>query len=114
LAERLIADGVEAALGERLLSARPLGGGCIGEVYRAELENGTPVVAKVDRGGEPRLDREAYMLRYLRENSGLPVPAVYHSSPELLLMEFVEGTPRSSWRRCTVSRLGSTATSGIP
>jgi fructosamine-3-kinase len=92
LAERLIADGVEAALGERLLSARPLGGGCIGEVYRAELENGTPVVAKVDRGGKPRLDREAYMLRYLRENSGLPVPEVYHSSPELLLMEFVEGT----------------------
>jgi len=92
LAERLIADGVEAALGERLVSARPLGGGCIGEVYRAELENGTPVVAKVDRGGEAHLDREAYMLRYLRENSGLPVPEVYHSSAKLLLMEFVEGT----------------------
>jgi len=92
LAERLIADGVEAALGERLLSVRPLGGGCIGEVYRAELENETPVVAKVDRGGEAHLDREAYMLRYLRENSGLPVPGVYNSSSELLLMEFVEGT----------------------
>lgn len=68
-----------------------MGGGCIGEVYRAELENGTVAVAKVDRGGEARLDREGYMLRYLRENSGLPVPEVYHSSPELLLMRFVEG-----------------------
>lgn len=92
MAERLIAEGVEAALGERLLSARPMGGGCIGEVYRAELENGVVAVAKVDRGGEAHLDREAYMLRYLRENSGLPVPEVYHSSAGLLVMELVEGT----------------------
>ena len=91
MAEKLIAEGVEAALGTRLLSARPLGGGCIGEVYRAELEDGTPVVAKVDRAGESHLGREAYMLRYLRERSELPVPEVYHSSETLLLMEFVEG-----------------------
>jgi fructosamine-3-kinase len=90
--ERIISDGVEAFLGERLKSARPLGGGCIGEVYRAELEDGTPLVAKVDRGGEANLDRESYMLRYLKENSELPVPDVYHGSKTLLLMEFIEGT----------------------
>ena len=84
-------EGVEAALGERLLSARPLGGGCIGEVYRAELSDGSAVVAKVDRGGEANLGREGYMLRYLGEKSELPVPEVYHSSEHLLLMEFVEG-----------------------
>ena len=71
---------------------RPLGGGCIGEVYRAELEDGTPLVAKLDREGESHLEREAYMLRYLREKSDLPVPEVYHGSERLLLMEFVEGT----------------------
>lgn len=91
VAERLIAEGVEAHLGERLLSVRPLGGGCIGEVYRAELSDGTPFVAKVDREGASHLEREAYMLRYLRERSGLPVPEVYHGSETLLLMEFVEG-----------------------
>jgi fructosamine-3-kinase len=96
VSERVIAGGVEGALGERLRSARPLGGGCIGEVYRVELEDGTPLVAKVDRGGEALLDREAYMLRYLRENSDLPVPEVYHGSETLLLMEFVEGTSRFS------------------
>ena len=94
MAEKIVVEGVEAHLGERITSVRPLGGGCIGEVYRAELEEGTPLVAKVDTEGESHLEREAYMLRYLRENSDLPVPEVYHGSETLLLMEFVEGSSR--------------------
>jgi fructosamine-3-kinase len=96
LVERIVAEGVETSLGERLKSVRQLGGGCIGEVYRAELEDGTPLVAKLDREGESHLEREAYMLRYLREKSELPVPEVYHGSERLLLMEFVEGDSRFS------------------
>jgi fructosamine-3-kinase len=96
VAERVIAAGVEVSLDGRLKSARPMGGGCIGEVYRVELEDGTPLVAKVDRGGGAHLYREAYMLRYLREKSELPVPEVYHGSETLLLMEFVEGSSRFS------------------
>ncbi|HEY6713786.1 MAG TPA: fructosamine kinase family protein [Rubrobacter sp.] len=95
MAEKIVAEGVEAHLGERMLSVRPLGG-CIGEVYLAELEEGTPLVAKVDRAGESHLMREAYMLRYLREKSDLPVPEVYHASETLLLMEFVEESSRFS------------------
>jgi fructosamine-3-kinase len=94
VAEKIVAEGVEAHLGERMLCVRPLGGGCIGEVYRAELEEGPPLVAKVDRNGESHLEREAYMLRYLREKSDLPVPEVYHGSETLLLMEFIEGSSR--------------------
>jgi fructosamine-3-kinase len=94
VAEKIVAEGVEAHLGERILSVRPLGGGCIGEVYRVELEEGTPLVAKVDREGESHLEREAYMLRYLRQKSELPVPEIYHASETLLLMEFVEGSSR--------------------
>jgi fructosamine-3-kinase len=94
VAERIVAEGVEAHLGERMLSVRPLGGGCIGEVYRAQLEEGTPLVAKVDRKGESHLQREAYMLGYLREKSDLPVPEVYHGSEKLLLMQFIEGSSR--------------------
>jgi fructosamine-3-kinase len=96
VAEKIVAEGVEAHLGERMLSVHPLGGGCIGEVYRAELENGSPLVAKVDRNGESHLEREAYMLRYLRQKSELPVPEVYYGSETLLLMEFVEGSSRFS------------------
>jgi fructosamine-3-kinase len=94
--EKSIAEAVESHLGERLVSSRPLGGGCIGEVYKVELGDGTPLVAKVDVEAEAHLDREAYMLRYLRENSGLPVPEVFYGSETLLLMEFIEGTSRFS------------------
>jgi fructosamine-3-kinase len=83
---------VEAALGVRLKSARPLGGGCIGEVYRLDLSDGSRLVAKVDPSREAHLEREAYMLRYLAENTGLPVPEVFHGSGTLLLMQFVEGS----------------------
>ena len=96
MTERILAEVVEAHLGERLLSARPLGGGCIGEVYKVEMGDGTELVAKVDREGEAHLEREAYMLRYLRERSELPVPEVFHGSERLLLMEFVEGCSRFS------------------
>jgi fructosamine-3-kinase len=94
--EKILAEGIEEYLGERLLSARPLGGGCIGEVYRVELEGGAPLVAKVDRKSASHLEREAYMLRYLGENSDLPVPQVFHGSQTLLLMEYVEGSSRFS------------------
>ena len=73
-----------------------MGGGCIGEVYRVELDEGATLVAKLDREGESHLEREAYMLRYLRANSELPVPEVFHGSETLLLMEFVEGSSRFS------------------
>jgi fructosamine-3-kinase len=96
LTEKILAEGVEEYLGERLLSARPMGGGCIGEVYRVELEGGAPLVAKVDRKSVSHLEREAYMLRYLGENSDLPVPQVFHGSETLLLMEYVEGSSRFS------------------
>ena len=96
VSEKILAEGIEEHLGERMTSARPMGGGCIGEVYRVELADGTRLVAKVDREGASHLEREAYMLRYLRESSGLPVPEVYHGSETLLLMEFVEGSSRFS------------------
>jgi fructosamine-3-kinase len=96
VSKKILTEGIAENLGERLRSARPMGGGCIGEVYRVELEDGTPLVAKVDSDGAAHLDREAYMLRYLRAESDLPVPEVYHGSETLLLMEFVEGSSRFS------------------
>ena len=96
MAEGIVAAGVEVYIGERLKSVRPMGGGCIGEVFKVELDDGTPLVAKVDTEGESHLEREAYMLGYLRENSDLPVPEVYHGSETLLLMEFIEGSSHFS------------------
>jgi fructosamine-3-kinase len=96
MSEKILAEAIEEHLGERLRSTRPMGGGCIGEVYRVELEDGTSLVAKVDRERESHLEREAYMLRYLRERSELPVPEVFYGSETLLLMQFIEGSSRFS------------------
>jgi fructosamine-3-kinase len=69
----------------------PLGGGCIGQVFRIQLADGRTVVTKFDDRPQPNLQIEGQMLQYLAVQSNLPVPAVYHSRPELLVMEFVRG-----------------------
>jgi fructosamine-3-kinase len=79
---------VESALGSPPVAFVELDGGQIGTVRRVTLADGRRVVAKT---GETPLDTEGRMLRYLAERSDLPVPAVYHADPDLLLLEFVEG-----------------------
>jgi fructosamine-3-kinase len=83
---------IARAVGRGVASMGPLAGGCVGEVYRARLDDGEDVVVKVDSSAAPSLDIEGYMLRYLGENSALPVPAVLHSDPALLVMEFLPGS----------------------
>ena len=68
-----------------------LSGGCVGEVYRVEMADGSALVAKLDRASQPVLEREAFMLRYLTEHSRLPVPKVLYSSNRLLLIEYLPG-----------------------
>ena len=82
---------VAKRLGRPVASLRALGGGCVGEVYRAHLKDGEDIVVKCDSRTAPALDVEAYMLRYLAEHSALPVPRVLHSDPDLLAMEFIDG-----------------------
>lgn len=84
-----VGDRIEAALGVRPRALAPLSGGCIAEAYRAELPGGARVVAKCAAGAGD-LELEAYMLRYLAEHSRLPVPAVLHAEPGILIMEFIE------------------------
>lgn len=86
-----VQEAIEQALGRPVTRMGPLTGGCVGEVYRVEFEDGSAAVAKCDWAGDSRLDVEGFMLRYLAENSSLPVPKVLHESSSLLLMEFLPG-----------------------
>lgn len=72
---------------------RPLAGGKISRVLRLDFASGSPMVAKVDDGGHD-LRIEAYMLRYLRQHSALPVPEVLHEERDLILMEHIAGETR--------------------
>jgi fructosamine-3-kinase len=82
----------EEALGRGVERMFALSGGCVGEVYRATLEDGTSVVVKVDGGETPALSVEGWMLAYLAEHSELPVPRVMHAVDDLLVMEHVESS----------------------
>ncbi|NOX62464.1 MAG: fructosamine kinase family protein [Chloroflexi bacterium] len=82
--------------GEPPARIEPLSGGCVGEVYRAQMQDGRAFVVKVDQSQTPVLAREAFMLRYLLERSELPVPQVIHDSPRLLVMEFLPGSSHFS------------------
>lgn len=82
---------IAEALGQRVVELRALSGGCIGEVYCAGLEDGQRVVVKWDTACQPRLDIEGYMLAYLAAHCPLPVPAVLHAAPRLLIMTFLPG-----------------------
>jgi len=89
-----LADTVVAVTGQSVARTRPLAGGCIAEVLRVELADGGSLVAKLAEpdpganGGGLRL--EAKMLRYLADETSLPVPRVLHGDDGLLLLEFVE------------------------
>ncbi len=81
---------LENAQGRRALAWQPLAGGMISQVFKVALAGGGAVAAKIGDGSHD-LSIEAYMLRYLREHTGLPVPAVLHDEANLLVMEFVDG-----------------------
>ena len=99
----IIQPTVERALQRRLRAWHSLAGGMISQVLRIELDNGESLVAKVGDGSHD-LTIEAYMLRYLREYTVLPVPAVLHDEPSLLLMEYVAG--RIEWEGESLRHLG--------
>lgn len=89
---------VGRALGREARSLSPLSGGCVGEVYRVRMANGPDVVAKVDESGAGTLAIEGRMLRDLARLSALPVPEVYASEPDLLVMELLPGETGASGR----------------
>ncbi|MCY3946562.1 MAG: fructosamine kinase family protein [Anaerolineaceae bacterium] len=68
----------------------PLTGGMIAAVYKVTLADGRDVVVKAG-DADSRLDIEGDMLRHLAQFSELPLPPLFHSEPDLLVLGFVEG-----------------------
>ena len=87
---------LESALGSRPVNLTRLHGGCIALVYRVALADGRVVVIKVDDKEDASLGLEGAMLRYLKEESTLPVPEVIHESDALLVLENLPGESRFS------------------
>ena len=97
--ERRFADIIERATGSRPKRVAPMGGGCVGDVARIELEDGRIVVAKMGDGGGDKgsgLDLEGFMLRYLREKGSLPVPEVVGMATIGATLAVILGAPPST------------------
>ncbi|NKB19951.1 MAG: phosphotransferase [Alphaproteobacteria bacterium] len=75
------------AVGRQPVSLQELHGGNVARVHLAEMETGSPLVIKTG-GGDFAV--EALMLRYLAENTSLPVPVVHHADKTLLIMDWIE------------------------
>ena len=82
---------IETAVSQKVVDVAPLSGGCIGQVYKVQLQDGERVVVKADDNPSPKLDIEGRMLQYLADHSELPVPEVFHSQPNLLIMAYMPG-----------------------
>ncbi len=80
--------------GEAPTQMTVLQGGCIGEVYQVTFSKHPPLAIKVAPSEKGKLDIEGFMLTYLHTNSPLPVPRVYYSASDLLVMDFLPGKSR--------------------
>ena len=80
---------IETVTGKKVTATRGLSGGCVGDVFAVDLDDGTRTVAKAGAPGSG-LETEGWMLDYLAAHSGLPVPKVLHADDTLLLMDFIE------------------------
>jgi fructosamine-3-kinase len=78
---------VEKQINDRIVSIAPLSAANNAQIYRLSLGTGRMLVAKVAERG---LDTEAFMLKYLADNSKLPVPKIYYSNEHVIVMQCVE------------------------
>lgn len=87
---------LEAILGSRVAGRQPLHGGCIAEVLQVTMADGRVFAVKHGPQAGGTLQVEGCMLAYLRQHSAMPVPEVYHASPDLLVMAFLPGNSQFS------------------
>ena len=88
----IIPDDIEQRITDRagasIARTAVLGGGCVGDVRHIELADGRQWVAKLGPT-QAGLAIEGFMLNYLAEKSSLPVPDVFLSDDDLLVMAYL-------------------------
>jgi len=82
-----ISQQLEKILYQPVRALARLSGGCVADVFRGKLADGKQIVVKSGPAGDLAL--EGRMLRYLKQHTTLPIPAVYHSDRELLIIDYL-------------------------
>lgn len=86
---------IEQAISGSIVAIAPLSAANNAQIYRLLLEGGGTRVAKVAERG---METEAWMLRFLKEHSSLPVPEVEFSNDHVIIMEFIESQDMIDYR----------------
>jgi fructosamine-3-kinase len=82
---------IERATGRSVASARPVGGGCINEGWKAEFDDGAAAFVKTRADVPPdEYENEAAALRWLAEPKAVNIPAVLGHSERVLAIEWIE------------------------
>jgi fructosamine-3-kinase len=82
---------IERATGRRVSATRPVGGGCINEGWRVELDGGITAFVKTRQDVPPdEYENEAAALRWLAEPQAVNVPAVLGHSESVLALEWID------------------------
>ncbi len=92
----ILIERIEETLGSPAVGFSRLSGGSVAEVYRVDLADGMKLAVKLDREMTSGLKIEGSMLDYLAKKSDLPVPEVFYSDNQLLVMELLPGTSQFS------------------
>jgi fructosamine-3-kinase len=84
-------DAIEQVVGRPVVAARPVGGGCINEGWRAELDDGRVAFVKTRADVPPdEYESEAAALRWLAEPHSVNVPEVLGYSERILAIEWID------------------------
>ena len=82
---------IARAVGRRVVGARPVGGGCINEGWRAELDDGRVAFVKTRSDVPPdEYENEAAALGWLAEPRTVNVPAVLGHTERVLAIEWID------------------------
>lgn len=78
---------------DKIVTISPLSAAHDAFIYRLALKDGSRCVAKMSpQGGD---DLEVFMLKYLHEKGGLPIPDIIYASDTLIVMNYIA----ADWQR---------------
>lgn len=89
--DNIIKQFIENVVNANIIKVEALSGGMISHVIKVTLDNHQTLVAKLS-DTDHDLTIEAYMLQYLKDHSQLPIPRVIHATPQIMLLDYINGT----------------------
>lgn len=86
---RSIEEIVAQELDRPVKSSRPFNTSHNAEIFLVDMEDGVRLVVKAAKGADKNLALEGWMLEYLKDKSELPLPEVFCSKDDLLIMSYL-------------------------